>query len=182
MTDTTADTATTDDSTEADTATDGTTSTDDLARELEKWKSQSRKHEERAKANAAAAKQLEQLQQQSMNDNERAVAEARASATDEVRKVYGGRLVAAEVKAAAAGRGVDVDALIEAIDPARFLNDEGEPDAEAITAWVDRVAPIPEPPAPGTVNLGQGVRSDPVALALNGDPLVKALSSKLGIT
>jgi len=45
------------------------------------------------------------------------------------------------VRAAAAGRVADVDALLEGINPAKFLTDDGEPDRDAISVWVDRIAP-----------------------------------------
>ena len=55
-----------------------------LTADLEKWKAQARKHEERAKANANAAKELEQVRQASMSDQEKAVEIARQQARAEV--------------------------------------------------------------------------------------------------
>ncbi len=56
------------------------------------------------------------------------------------------RLVADHVRTAAAGRTVngkpiDVDALAEAIDPARFLDDDGAVDAAKVARLLDAVAP-----------------------------------------
>lgn len=153
----------------------------DTAAELDKWRSLARKHEERAKANAAAVKELEQLKAQSMSDTEKAIAAARLEAAAEAAKVYGGRLVDAEVKAAAAGRPVDIDALLEGLDRTRFLGDDGDPDTAAIAAWVDRVAPAPEPEptGPPRLDLGQGSRGAPIALG--SDPLEQMLRNQLGI-
>lgn len=161
------------------------TDTVDLAAEVEKWKAQARKHEDRAKANAGAARELEQLRQQSMTDTEKAVATAKAEGRAEAMREIAAARVEDAVRVAAAGRSVDLDALIEGLDKARFVNGEGEVDRDAIQAWVDRIAPAPEPDddpnryvAP---DLGQGVRSNGSAMALNGDPLLRDLKSKLNI-
>lgn len=150
--DTTTDTTTTGDSTT--TTTDGT----DTAAELENWKKLARKHEDRAKANAQAAKELEQLKQSSMNETEKAVAAAKAEARTEALREVGGKLAEASIRVAAAGRNVDVDALIEGIDASKFLDDAGDPDTKAITAWVDKVAPAGDDKAPVRRDLGLGAR------------------------
>lgn len=150
------------------------------------WKAEARKWEDRAKAaatkataNAAAAKELEQVKQASMSDIEKAVAVARTEATTEALRTVGARLVDAEVRVAAAGRTVDVDALLEGLDRSRFVGDDGEPDRKAIAAWVDRIAPKPAEGAPAFPDLGQGARNVSNA-ALNGDPLLASLKSAVG--
>lgn len=130
----------------------------DLAAELEKWKAQARKNEERAKANAAAAKELEQFKKAAMTEQERAIAEAREAARLEVLAEVGSRLVDAEVKAAAAGRPVDVDALLDGLDRRRFLTDDGQPDVDRIVEWVDRIAPKNDDQPRTPVDMGQGTR------------------------
>ncbi len=134
--------------------------------EAEKWKAVARKHEDsatkamdRAKANHLAAKELETLRQQSMTETERAVAAARTEAEKTTALRYGGRLVDAEVRAAAAGRTIDVPTLLEGLDRSRFLNEDGEPDVKAISAWVDKLSPKPtEPARSGFPDVGQGAR------------------------
>jgi hypothetical protein len=160
---------------------DGTPAdTVDHAAEAAKWKELARKHEERAKSNAAAARELDELRKQSMTDQEKAVAEARTEARADALREVGGRLVQAEVRAAAAGRPVDVDALLEVLDASIFVGDDGEPDRARITAWVDRVAPAADPNIThGFPDLGQGTRSE-TPLPLNGDPLLKDLVKKVG--
>jgi hypothetical protein len=119
-----------------------------------------------------------------MTDLEKAVAEAHAKGRAEGAAEAGSKLVAAELRAALAGRNVDVDALLEGVNQSRFIGDDGDPDREAIGKWVDRIAPIPEQPEnplAAVLDLGQGQRSGS-AMALNGDPLERALKSKLGIT
>lgn len=136
------------------TSTEGT----DTAAEIEKWKKLSRKHEDQAKANAAAAKELETLRQKSMTDQEKAVDDAKTSTRQETLREVGGKLAEASIRVAAAGRNVDVDALVEGIDATKFLDDNGDPDTKAITAWVDRVAPVGDG-KPGKRDLGLGARS-----------------------
>jgi hypothetical protein len=157
------------------------TDTTDWKAEAEKWQTHARKHEDRAKANSAAAKELEQLRQQSMTDQEKAVAAAVAEARTATLREVGTKLVAAELRVATAGRGLDVDALLEGVDPSRFIDDEGEPDRASIAKWVDRIAPPDPDGTPRVPDLGQGARSNGEAMALNGDPLMRELKSKLGI-
>jgi membrane protein involved in colicin uptake len=135
--------------------------------------------DKRAKELAA---ELEKFQQAAMTETEKAIAAARQEATAETIRTFGSRLVDAEVKAAAAGRGVDIDALLEGLDRTRFLTDDGEPNAAAIKAWVDRIAPESSA-TPGVVDLGQGNRGGAAGsdMALNGDPLLASLKSKLNI-
>lgn len=178
MTDTQPDTGdTTPDATPAQAPADPDTGTD-LAAELEKWKSQARKHEQRAKANAEAAKELEKLRSESMTEQERAVEAAKAATRAELLIEVGSRLVDAEVRAAAAGRSLDVDALLDGLDRSRFIDDDGEPDRDAIASWVDRIAPQGTD-TPPRVDLGQGVRT-PESLG-NDDELTRGLKSALGI-
>lgn len=168
------------------TAADETTETEtvavDLAAEVERWKVQARKNEQRAKANADAAKELDKLRREGMSDQERAVDEARAQARAETLAEVGSARAADAIRLAANGRVVDVEALIEGIDTTKFVGDDGQPDREAIAAWVDRIAPAPDENAPQAFpDLAQGARPGAAALALNGDPLLDSLKSKLGI-
>lgn len=151
----------------ADTAPEET----DWQKEAEKYKALARKHEDRAKANAKAEKELEQLRQQSMSDTEKAIAVAKQEARTEALREFGAKVVDAEVRAAVAGRNVDADALLEGLDRARFLDDDGEPDRDAITAWVDRIAPQPAESFP---DLGQGARGGTGAIT---DPLLRDLTN-----
>lgn len=146
-----------------------------LTAELEKWKAQARKHEERAKANANAAKELEQVRQASMSDQEKAVEIARQQARAEALAEVGGQLVDMAVTAAVAGRGVDAEALLEGLDRSRFLTDEGRPDQDAIAAWVDRIVPKTD----GFVDIGQGPRGSQIPLG--SDPLLNTLKQSIGI-
>jgi hypothetical protein len=167
---------------------------DDVAKlqaELDKWKTQSRKHEERAKANAAAQAELDKVKQSQMSEQEKAVAQARAEAKAEGKAEavaeLGPRLIAAEIRGAAAG-------------PARRRP------ADDPHGGHERCS-IPRPTRRGRHRQGdqvgrrdrtQGRRgrrtaSRPSSISarahgggrnkesLNGDPLVGALKSKLGM-
>lgn len=129
-----------------------------------------REAEKRFKEQAA---ELEQFRLAAMSDTEKAVEIARQQARAEVLAEVGGELVAQAVRAAVAGRGVDPDALLEGLDPARFLNADGRPDTDAIEAWVERIAPKPQ--NGGFPDLGQGARNVP----LGGDALARLLERSI---
>lgn len=181
MTDTASSDATSDATTTDDTKTGTTTDTaNETAAELAKWKELARKNEQQAKANL---KELDQLKAKSMTDQERAVEAAKIEGRGEALREVGGKLAEAAIRVAAASRSVDVDALLEGVDASKFLDENGDPNTKAITAWVDRVAPPVDDsakPSPKR-DLGQGARGDQQAAALNGDPLLRDIKSKLGI-
>jgi len=148
---------------------------------LAEFKTRARAAEKEAKA---AKAELEKLRIASMDDQEKAVALARSEGEQTAIQKVGGRLVDAEVRIAAAGRPVDVDALLEGLDRARFLTEDGEPDTEAISTWVDRIAPAqpeslePAGPLGAGLDLGQGSRQstpigDDAAFVRMLDDLVK---------
>lgn len=152
------------------------TGTPDLTAEVERWKTLARKHEDRAKANASAAKELETLRQQTMSDTEKAIALAKAEARTETMREVASRVVDAEVRAAVAGRNIDAEALLDGLDRTRFVTDDGEPDRDAISQWVDRIAPKPTEPA--FPDLGQGARSNGNGPA---DPLLATVQRIAGV-
>lgn len=157
-------------------------------KEAEKWKGLARKNEDRAKANATAAKEIEELRKSAMSDQERAVAEAVEKAINEERGRNASTLVAAELRAAAAGRLDDnaLAAILEGVNTTAFITETGDPDTDAIRGWLDRIVPAPTEQKPETgvltLDLGQGARGgNPQNMALDSDPLMKDLRNKLGI-
>lgn len=157
-----------------------------LESEVAKWKDLARKNEDRSKANAAAAKELEQLKQQSMTDLEKAVAQARIEARAEAIKEAAGKLAAAEIRAVAANRFDDdqLAALLEGVNLTAFVDEDGEVDAAKVAKFVDGIAPKQDDTATSikVPDLGQGARgSASGSMALNGDPILSAVKSKLGI-
>lgn len=176
---------------ESETGETGETATEpaDLAAQLEaataevnRYKEIAQKNEKRAKANLAAARELEDQQRAAMTEHERAVADAYTRGQTETLEKLGSRLVAAEIRAASAGTDLDVDVLLDGVDPARFLDDDHEPDTKAIHNWVVRLAGSADETPPVGLDLGQGSRSSRTATAaLNGDPLLRDLERKLGV-
>lgn len=209
MTDTsTTGTSTTTDGTSTDTGStstgDGTTTTttdqqqqgkeptvEELRAEVEKWKTQSRKHEDRAKANKTAADELERVKRESMSEAEKLVAEARDAGKKEALSLVGGTLAKAEVRAQASGR-IDeqqLATLLEHLDVAPFVGDDGTVDADKVKKFVDGIAPPAGEEGQQTQtptrrrDLGQGNRGgDSSSMALNGDPILASVKSKLGIS
>lgn len=175
MSDTAPDTGTDDTSTETQTEEAPDTGGEpDYKAEAEKFKALARKHEQRAKDNAAAAKELEKLRTETMSDQEKAVAlavqEAKAAAFAEV----GSELVDMAVRAAVADRPIDADALLDGLDRSRFIGENGRPDRDAIATWVDRITPKPT----GVPDLGQGARGSQPA---HSDALQKSIEGAIGI-
>lgn len=123
-------------------------------------------------------RELESVRLSSLSDAEKAVELARAETRQETLRAVGGRLVDAEVRAAAAGRLAteQVDALLEGLDRSRFITDDGDVDRDALASWVGRFAPStnPGPQRPyGDVNQGARTTSatttaDMFAAAIEG--------------
>lgn len=137
-----------------------------------------REAEKQAKA---ATAELQKLQEANMNEVDRALSAAKAEGRTEALREAGTRMVDAEVRAAAAGRNVDTDALLEGLDRTKFLGDDGDPNRDAITAFVNRIAPSPQERGDGfkTPDLAQGVRGNDIPLGSNS--LEESLRAKLGI-
>jgi hypothetical protein len=131
--------------------------------EVSKWKALTRKHEERAKQNAAKVQQLEQAQQEITGRAETAEARASELETENIRL----RL--------ALTKGVPVDLL-------DLLKGDTEDEmAQAADKLLAHIAPPspdrPRLPAPDPTQGANGTGE-----ALNGDPLLRTLKDKLGIT
>lgn len=183
MSDAPADTATTTDAPETETVTTDTPDFSALA-DLELTPDQirdklanSRKWEERSKANYEAAQELERLKLETLPEQERLLAEAEAKGSAAATAKLAGRLVDAELRTALKGRHGDVDAVLEGLDRSKFLVD-GEPDTAAIASWVDRIAPETETtPASPWPDLGQGANN---TTPLGSDPLLAHLTAMVG--
>lgn len=152
--------------------------TGDTTAELEKWKAQARKHEERAKANAQAAKELETLRLQSMSDIEKAAATAKAEGRAEAMREAASKVAAASLRAAATGRFEVTSDFLEGVNLAAFIDDDGEVDEAKVARFVDGIAPKPtEPDEPRFPDLGQGARG---SVPLGGDQLEQLLKRTVG--
>ena len=127
-----------------------------LQAEVDKWKSLSRKNEQQAKANMAAAKELEEIKKSQLSDTERLIAETKEQTALSVRREFAGKLVDAELKSQLNGRLLDAGALLS-FDKSSFIDDEGNINTEAIQSWVEAHSKTTEIPAP---DLGQGARGN----------------------
>jgi hypothetical protein len=124
----------------------------DWKAEAEKHKALSRKHEDRAKANAQAAKELAELKKQGMSDAEKLADEAAAKARVEERAKLSGRLARQGFLAAAAGRIENAGTVADDINLAKYVGEDGEIDEKGLAELVDRLAPK----KPDTGNGGTG--------------------------
>jgi hypothetical protein len=138
------------------------------------WKAEARKWEQRAKDNQKAARALEDQRKAQMTEAERAVAEAEERGRLSAVTAYGQRLARTEFVAEAARRnpGFDASQILDDLNLARYMGDDGEPDSKAIAKAVQRLIPEanagnPQPPsfdggtrqsAPGGVSMSDLIR------------------------
>lgn len=119
------------------------------------WKAESRKWEQRSKENAAAAKEAEKLRKQAMTTDERALSEAEERGRTGAATEFGRELARERFDALAGRRNPDVNTndVLEFVDLAKFLGDDGRPDSKSIEAAVKRLVPEPSGTGP-SLDLG----------------------------
>lgn len=128
--------------------------------QLAYWKHQARKHETTSKARAdydTIKAERDQLLSSTQTEAEKAVAAAREEGARAGRAEYAPRLVAAELKAALAGK-IPADKLagqIEFIDHTKFLTDTGEVDTDKVEQYAEGITPAATWP-----DTGQGKRGN----------------------
>jgi len=111
-----------------------------------------------------AERELAALRKSQMDDNERAVAEAKEAGRAEAWAEVNSRLLAAEVRAIAADRLADPSDAVRLLDLDGLANEDGSPDAKAITAALDTLVKAKpylakqQGPAPPTSRVPQGAR------------------------
>lgn len=114
------------------------------------WKAQSRKHESRVKALGTpeeirawkdASAELDKLRKANMGDQERAVAEAREQAAADTARKFAGQLVAAEFRAATAGRvqAEELTDVLDSLDLTKFLTEDGSVNVEKVNQLAARI-------------------------------------------
>jgi len=130
--------------------------TDTLKAEVDKWKSLSRKNEQQAKANNAAAKELETIRQSQLTETEKLIEQTKTETALSVRREFANKLVDAELKSALHGMLMDADSLLS-FEKSSFILDDGNIDSEAIKSWVEAHSKSTQTPAP---DLGQGSRGN----------------------
>jgi flagellar hook-length control protein FliK len=121
----------------------------------------------RTEAKAAAA-EVEKIRKSSMTEAEKAVAEAEARGRSAALADFGKRLARTQFDALAGRRnpGINTSEVLEFIDLARFVGEDGEPDQKAIEAAVERLVPAAEA---GVPSFDGGTRTTPPApTGMNG--------------
>jgi hypothetical protein len=120
------------------------------------WKAEARKWETRAKENSAAAKDQERQRLAAMTEAERAVAEAEARGRTSALTDFGQRLARSDFVAAAARRNPawDASAVLDDLNLARYVGEDGEPDSKAIEKAVERLVPEATSTGPPSMDLG----------------------------
>jgi hypothetical protein len=103
--------------------------------------------------------ELEKLRNATQTEQEKAISAAKAEGATEAAKAFGQRLARTEFDAAAGRRNPDFDtaSALAYVDLTKFVGEDGEPDAKAIKAAVERL--VPEPPG-GPPSFDGGTRAN----------------------
>ena len=136
---------------------------------LDRMKAERNEAKQRAKE---LEKELDKVRKSSMSEAEKAVAEAEARGRAEAATQFGTRLVRSEFVAAAAKRNAtfDASAVLDDLNLAKFVNDDGDPDQKAIAAAVNRLVPD----ASGPPSFEGGARTSPPPASGMNDFIRKA--------
>lgn len=119
---------------------------------------------ERSRAKAAerelkiAQRALEAERAKGLSEAERAIAEAERNGYTRASQEAGKRLARAEIRASAAAKGLDVTEILEDLDLARFVDENGEPDEKAISKAITKWAAIAPASARPRGEVDQGTR------------------------
>jgi hypothetical protein len=117
---------------------------------------------------AETQKALDKLRQDHMSENEKALAAAKDAGRAEAAHDAALLVAAAEFRLAAAGRLVNAEAALAALDMAKLLDAQDRPDKKRIAALVDQLAAVP-PPAPAPGHIPGGPRQGSNNGATGGD-------------
>lgn len=153
------------------------TFTEEYVKELRAEAAKYRTEAKNAKA------EIDKVRKSSLTEAEQAVLEAEQRGRQAVLADFGQRLARSAFVAEAARRNptYDAQAVLDDLNLARYVGEDGEPDSKAIAAAVERLVPVPAQasglPRPDP---SQGATGTP--LALNGDGIEQALRRKLGIS
>ncbi len=109
------------------------------------WKALARKWEQRAKENNQKASEYEKQRKAAMTEAERTAAEAEERGRTAATQEFGKRLARTEFDALAGRRNADFNTaeIFDWLDVGKFVGEDGEPDAKAIKAAVERLVPAP---------------------------------------
>lgn len=154
-----------------------TDTVEDPAAEIAKWKALSRKHEKAAKESRAALKDIEVNRQTQMTDVERATAEAEAKGRQAAKVEYAERLAASEIRAALVGIVEDPDQIIEDLNIAKYVDEDGDVDTDAIVKLRDKYKRLMKKPIPST---GHGRESHASSGQTDGEVFASFLRQQMG--
>lgn len=156
---------------------------DETSTDVDKWKALSRKNENEKKAALASNSELTLK----IQELEAKVSNAEAtgkSALDSLKSSYESKVsterAALHARYAAKARGADADALLEGRDIKPFLKEDGSVNEDAITSWLDKVAPTKSNVNYGGGSPGSGATPDPGDKYAN-DPLAQLLKQSMGM-
>lgn len=128
------------------------------------WRHQARKHEDRVKSMAdydSLKAERDDLKSKTQTADEKALEAARKEAADAAsaaeRAKIAPKLVTAEFKSANSGRipAEQLTAILDGIDPTKFVTADGDVDADKVKQYVDGLAPADGKKWP---DMGQGRR------------------------
>lgn len=123
------------------------------------WKAEARKWQDRARANNGAAKELDELKKKGMSDFERQLEEAKQATRTETLAEVGQSRAEDAIRFSIGDRlpADDLDELLDNLNLAKFLTEDGKVDRAKVATYVARVAPANNgKPFP---DLGQGPRT-----------------------
>lgn len=149
--------------------------------ELDTWKTNSRKHETRARENADAAKRLADLENNKLSDQEKAIKTALSEAESKWRSEMGQKLTFTELKSKAVAKlGEDkFGKIANGLNVNAFMDDEGNPNSQAIDDFLDGLAPAESNSSNQNVfDFGQGAQGQATSLAT--DDLTKQVLGMVG--
>lgn len=149
--------------------------------EIETWKTNSRKHEGRARENSDAAKRLKELEDSKGTDTEKAIRAAVSEAEAKWRTETNTKLAMTTLKTKGAAKlGDKFGKILPGINVNAFLDEDGNTNEQAIDDFLDGLAP--EQPRSQGFDFGQGPRGDGQGSAsLAGDGLTKEVARLAGI-
>lgn len=130
-------------------------SLEDLQAELDRWKADARKHEKRARENAAASRELQKLQEQNQTESERLAAEAERRGYSKAKVEMSERLAAASIKTALAGLVEDPTVIVDDLNLARYIDEDGEVDESAVKTLKDKYTALLGNKQPAKVSHGK---------------------------
>ncbi len=127
----------------------------------------------------ARARAAERASREATSDREKAIADAKAEARREILDEANGRLLRAEVKAAAAGKFTNPEVAVKLLDLTAFkVADDGSVDTKAIETAIDKLlADEPYLAAKATTPSGSadgGRKGDPAASTIDMNTLLRA--------